>query len=109
MINNLVNDSPLCGCKQPPKVITANFAICRCSSLVYAPDRPVGVKMPWDQWTASINPLLRAHLIVEAKRRIHHVEAFDPVAVRDAVAAARLANNHLLAESLEYEQWVASL
>lgn len=112
MINNLVNNSPLCSCKQPPRVIQQGFALCRCSNLVYTPERAAGMFTPftvWDSWHADLNPALRAQLISEAKRRIHHVEAVDPGAVRDAVTAARQARDDAFANNLEYEQWVASL
>lgn len=118
MINNLINSSPLCGCKQPPRVITQGYAVCRCANLVYTPSRPYAgpagptipsCTTPWDRWQADLNPALRAQLISDAKRRVHHVEVVDPDAVRDAVAAARQVNDHTLANDLEYEQWVASL
>jgi hypothetical protein len=33
----------------------------------------------------------------------------SPLSVQDAVAAARMVHEHVLANDLEYEQWVASL
>jgi len=109
MINNLVNNSILCGCKQVPRMIINNYAICRCDHLIYAPSRGIGPMTPWDSWTAVINPAGRAELIAAAKRRIGDVAVADSLAVRDAVVAARDVKANQLADDLEYEQWVASL
>jgi hypothetical protein len=49
-------------------------------------------------------------LVRVAKERIGlDVPACDPLSVQDAVAAARMIHAHVLANDLEYEQWVALL
>jgi len=109
MINNVVNNSVLCGCKRPPRMLVDNFAICTCDHLIYRPSRGIGPMTPWDSWNAEINPAGRKELVARAKRRIGPVAAVDPTNVQDAVDVARQINDNQFADDLEYEQWVARL
>lgn len=104
-----INNSQLCGCKRPPRVLVDNYAICACEHLIYRSSRGIGPMTPWDSWNAEINPAGRRELVARAKIRIGHVPVADPMNVRDAVAAARDINDNLFADDLEYEQWVARL
>jgi hypothetical protein len=85
-------------------------SICACAHLVYTPSRQYGPMTPWDTWVVAINPTLRAQWVRIAKERIGlDVPDCDPANVVDAVAATRMVNEHVLANDLEYEQWVTLL
>jgi hypothetical protein len=102
--------SLLCFCKQSPRLLLDRVSICACPHLVYTPSRAFGPMTPWDTWVGVVNPSERARLIRVAKERIGlDVPACDPLSVQDAVAAARMAKDNVLANDLEYEQWIALL
>jgi hypothetical protein len=100
----------LCFCHQQPRLLLDRVSICACPHLVYTPSRAYGPMTPWDTWVPVVNPGERARLVRVAKERIGlDVPACDPLSVQDAVAAARMIHAHVLANDLEYEQWVALL
>jgi hypothetical protein len=100
----------LCGCLQKPRLLLDRVSICACPHLVYTPSRPYGPMTSWDTWVPIVNARERARLVRVAKERIGlHVPECDPENVRDAVDAARIAGENVLANDLEYEQWVALL
>ncbi len=104
-----INNNILCGCKQYPRRIWEHYGVCRCAHLIYVPENQLGPPQPWLRWTGITDPAGRVRLIAAAKAHIGVVPTVDPDAVRDAVSAARSIQDNVLANDIEYEQWVASL
>jgi hypothetical protein len=109
-----------CICNQPPRVLLQDFAVCRCPHLVYhpvlafappsfVPTTISGLPGHTTTWQAIPDANLRRKLIREAKQRIGEQAVVPYENVRDATEAARMVGEHMLANDLEYEQWVTSL
>lgn len=106
MMMMTINTHPLCGCKQPPRTLIKGYGVCRCKHLIY---RPNGIATPWNPaWTAVADPTTRRLLIEEARAVVGTLRV-DAETVADAAAAARLAGEGIIANDIEYEQWVLSL
>jgi len=118
-----------CSCLQQPRELIEGYAICACTNLVYQraqiaapmPFAPVSYLMnPWtrsvgsnvsttNHWTFVVAPDLRRWLVQRAKEYIgpqHQAVSRDIV---DATSAARAIGENVLANDIEYEQWVLLL
>jgi len=102
-----IGHAQLCRCQQQPRRIWDRYAICQCPDLVYLPEAPFGPPTPWSGWNQFVDPKRRTELIAWAKQ--HLGLPADPANVRDAVAAAREANEHSVANDIEFLEWVATL
>lgn len=115
----MINVSQLCFCKQAPRLLLDGAAVCRCKHLLWRPALgtiPSFTPSPFgfagsQTWTALHDPAGRSALVRQAKQRIggHDIPLIAYENVRDAVDAARLAGENVVATDLEYEQWVAGL
>ena len=114
----MIDMSQLCFCKQAPRLLLDNQAVCRCKHLVWRPALgtiPSFAPSPFgfvgqQTWTAIHDPMARSMLVRQAKARVGGEMALLPYEdVRDAADAARLAGENVIARDLEYEQWVAGL
>lgn len=97
-----INAHPLCGCKQPPRALIKGYSVCRCTHLLYT------IALWTSEWVVVSDPATRRLLIAEARAVVGTLRV-DAETVADAAAAARLAGEGILANDIEYEQWVLSL
>jgi len=110
-----------CSCLQPPRELIDGYAVCACSYLVYqraqiAAPMPFAPANPWtvgfastNHWAGAHAPDLRRWLVQRAKQHIGPQHQVAPRDIVDATSAARAIGENVLANDIEYEQWVLSL
>lgn len=102
-----IGHAQLCRCQKQPRRIWDRYAICDCPDLIYTPENAFGPVTPWSGYNQFVDPKRRAEVIAYAKSQLGLPA--DSSNVRDAVAAARDAREHKVADDIEFEAWVASL
>lgn len=109
-----------CSCLQPPRELIDGYAVCACTHLVhqrtqiaptpFVPFTPTSfMSQATNHWAAVHDPDLRRRLVQRAKNYIGPQRQVPRRDVVDATSAARAIGENVLANDIEYEQWVLSL